>query len=263
MGKQLTLEMIAQRTKSDKFASIKNLNLWGNDLDNVSVIKELPNLEVLSLSVNHIDTLKDFASCPHLTELYLRKNAIADLSEVQCLAGLKQLRVLWLWDNPCAETPNYRLIVLHFLPHLIKLDNTEVTSEERESAGHLSLEAGIPAPPVRETAAVPAPAPAPSKRKYDPPKESPAPAPLPAPVIEAAAERPLPALAKPSSSSAKRPARVEKREEPEKTTEKKPEPEQKNENILCAVLALLKELDPKSLELVKRDIDRKIASKKA
>lgn len=32
----------------------------------------------------------------------------------------------------------------------------------------------------------------------------------------------------------------------------------RNENILCAVLALLKELDENGLELVKRDIERKI-----
>lgn len=37
----------------------------------------------------------------------------------------------------------------------------------------------------------------------------------------------------------------------------------RNENILCAVLALLKELDESGLELVKRDIDRKLISKKS
>ena len=36
----------------------------------------------------------------------------------------------------------------------------------------------------------------------------------------------------------------------------------RNENILCAVLALLKELDDSGLELVKRDIERKITLKK-
>ena len=36
----------------------------------------------------------------------------------------------------------------------------------------------------------------------------------------------------------------------------------RNENILCAVLALLKELDESGLELVKRDIDRKLQTKK-
>ena len=38
--------------------------------------------------------------------------------------------------------------------------------------------------------------------------------------------------------------------------------EQRNENILCAVLALLKELDESGLELVKRDIERKLSSRK-
>lgn len=36
----------------------------------------------------------------------------------------------------------------------------------------------------------------------------------------------------------------------------------RNENILCAVLALLKELDESGLELVKRDIERKLTTKK-
>ena len=37
----------------------------------------------------------------------------------------------------------------------------------------------------------------------------------------------------------------------------------RNENILCAVLALLKELDESGLELVKRDIERKLQVKKS
>jgi len=37
---------------------------------------------------------------------------------------------------------------------------------------------------------------------------------------------------------------------------------QRNENILCAVLALLKELDESGLELVRRDIERKMGGKK-
>ena len=36
----------------------------------------------------------------------------------------------------------------------------------------------------------------------------------------------------------------------------------RNENILCAVLALLKELDESGLELVKRDIERKLNNRK-
>ena len=39
--------------------------------------------------------------------------------------------------------------------------------------------------------------------------------------------------------------------------------EQRNENILCAVLALLKELGESELELVRRDIEKKLQNIKA
>jgi Leucine-rich repeat (LRR) protein len=94
----------------------------------------MPNLEVLSLSVNKISTLKDFATCQKLQELYLRKNNITDITEVRYLTNLPNLKVLWLWDNPCAEAANYREIVINALPNLVKLDNTNITSEEKINA---------------------------------------------------------------------------------------------------------------------------------
>ena len=60
MGKTLTAELILLRAKTDRLSNIKNLNLWGNELDNVAVLREMTNVEVLSLSVNKISTLKDF-----------------------------------------------------------------------------------------------------------------------------------------------------------------------------------------------------------
>ena len=45
------------------------------------------------------------------------------------------MKVLWLSNNPCAEdNPNYRKHVISVLPHLTKLDNVEVSSDEREQA---------------------------------------------------------------------------------------------------------------------------------
>ncbi len=76
------------KTKCDNLNSIKNLNLWGNDLDDLSLLRSMPNLEVLSLSVNKISTLKDFACCSKLTELYLRKNNITDIKEIRYLVNL-------------------------------------------------------------------------------------------------------------------------------------------------------------------------------
>eukprot|EP00826_Nyctotherus_ovalis_P052912 TRINITY_DN6791_c0_g2_i2.p1 TRINITY_DN6791_c0_g2~~TRINITY_DN6791_c0_g2_i2.p1 ORF type:complete len:213 (-),score=62.00 TRINITY_DN6791_c0_g2_i2:72-710(-) len=205
------------------------MGLWGNDLDDVSVIKELPNLEVLSLSVNKISSLKYFSACPRLTELYLRKNSITDLSEIQHLIPLRQLRVLWLWDNPCAETANYRLIVIRCLPSLVKLDNMEIAEEEKQAAARLAID--LPSGAAKE-AAVPGvlglgPAEDEEERYASKPKEQ---------------------------YVAKRPLMKASAEHSEET---------RNENILCAVLSLLKELDAKSLELIRRDIDRKLSSKKS
>jgi Leucine-rich repeat (LRR) protein len=289
MGKHLTQEFIIQRTKSDKFEAIKNLNLWGNDLDDISVINLLPNLEVLSLSVNHISGLKDFAGCPKLTELYLRKNAISDLSEVQHLMALKQLRVLWLWENPCADIPNYRLIVIKMLPQLNKLDNTAVTNEEREAARIINIENELnSAEPPEPSSNTPPQEPAKKKqeiihqeisRDVEPER------PISSSETkqhqikrESEQERPIHSVSseikqhqvkrevdperpiRPVNAEAK-PHQI-KKQVPVMKAEVENPPESKNENILCAVLALLKELDQKSLELVKRDIERKISSKK-
>lgn len=51
----------------------------------MSILKELKNVEVLSLSVNKISSLYDFQFCKNLKELYLRKNLINDLSEIYYL----------------------------------------------------------------------------------------------------------------------------------------------------------------------------------
>ena len=87
----------------------------------------MPNIEIVSLSLNKIHTLRDFSHCIKLTELYLRKNMISDLSEVLYIANLPSLKVLWLSHNPCAEHQYYRHFVIKTLPQLVKLDNDEIT----------------------------------------------------------------------------------------------------------------------------------------
>jgi Leucine-rich repeat (LRR) protein len=99
MSKPLTIQLVQQKTKTDSLASIKNLNLWGNDIDDLKVLRQLPNLEVLSLSVNRISTLKEIATCTRLKELYLRKNHISELTELRYVQHLPSLKVLWLQGN--------------------------------------------------------------------------------------------------------------------------------------------------------------------
>ncbi|GFS75900.1 hypothetical protein TNCV_4665491 [Trichonephila clavipes] len=95
----------------------------GSELTDVSIVKKLPNVEVLSLSVNAISSLEDFSHCNNLQELYIRKNNISELGEIRHLRDLPKLKNLWLADNPCAESDEYRLTVIRALPQLQKLDN--------------------------------------------------------------------------------------------------------------------------------------------
>jgi Leucine-rich repeat (LRR) protein len=134
MGKTMTPELVMQKCKSERMQDIKNLNFWGNDLEDISLIAEMPNIEICSLSLNKIVSLKDFSSCKKLTELYLRKNLVKDLQEIKYLTLCPNLKVLWLWDNPIADHPLYRQYVVKLLPNLIKLDNNAVTAEERTDA---------------------------------------------------------------------------------------------------------------------------------
>lgn len=57
--------------------------MCGQAIDDVSVLQQTPNIEVLSLSVNRITSLRQFAHCSQLKQLYLRANGITDLAEVR------------------------------------------------------------------------------------------------------------------------------------------------------------------------------------
>lgn len=55
----MTTELIQMKTKNHRLETIKNLNLWGNDLEDISIVSQMQSLEVLSLAVNKVNTLKD------------------------------------------------------------------------------------------------------------------------------------------------------------------------------------------------------------
>jgi Leucine-rich repeat (LRR) protein len=55
-------------------------------------------------SVNKIGSLSDFQYCHNLQELYIRKNNIRELNQILYLQDLPRLNILWLDENPCAQT---------------------------------------------------------------------------------------------------------------------------------------------------------------
>ncbi|KAL0809888.1 hypothetical protein ABMA28_011367 [Loxostege sticticalis] len=131
---RLTEEMVIARSKQSDLSAIKKLNCWGAELGDVTLLRRMPNVEVLALSINKIRTLDDFAGCRRLRELYVRKNEIRDLHEIRHLRRLPDLTSLWLDENPCTQHPEYRMTVLRNLPNLEKLDNVPVHPEEVQEA---------------------------------------------------------------------------------------------------------------------------------
>lgn len=138
---KLTEDMIVARTRVSDMSNVKKLNCWGAELTDVSVLRSLSNVEVLSLSVNCITTLADIQHCKNLQELYIRKNQIQDLSEICWLRNLTKLKNLWLEENPCAQGGElYRMSVIKNLPQLQKLDNTVVQPDEVGEAMRRGIE---------------------------------------------------------------------------------------------------------------------------
>lgn len=129
---KLTRKLVLAKAKASDLESVKKLNCWGCNLTDVSIFSQMPNIEVLTLSVNSISSLAPLSGCLSLCELYLRKNMIPSLSELSHLRPLTRLKVLWLAENPCcgSDSGQYRLTVLRCLPHLQKLDNQVVTEDE-------------------------------------------------------------------------------------------------------------------------------------
>ncbi|NXO30983.1 CU002 protein, partial [Cisticola juncidis] len=117
----------------------------------ISICRDLPNIEVITFSVNGISDLEPLHQCQNLSELYLRRNNITSLDELFYLKTLPRLRVLWLAENPCCgpDPHRYRMTVLRNLPSLQRLDNQAVTEEELSQALVDGVE--ITAPPARRS----------------------------------------------------------------------------------------------------------------
>lgn len=71
---KLSEEMIIARTRVSDMGHVKKLNCWGADLTDVSILRKLKNVEVLSLSVNGITTLADVQDCKNLQVIFYTIN---------------------------------------------------------------------------------------------------------------------------------------------------------------------------------------------
>eukprot|EP01137_Pigoraptor_chileana_P023502 Opistho-2@89861 len=131
----LTENLVLQLSKASDLKHVTVLNCWGKEIDNIDIVRHMPNLEKVTLSLNQIASLAPLSACSRITELYLRRNRIDSLAELEHLRGLTRLHTLWLKDNPVASLANYRRGVIRILPSLRHLDDSSVdTAEVVESA---------------------------------------------------------------------------------------------------------------------------------
>ncbi|XP_062060540.1 cilia- and flagella-associated protein 410 isoform X2 [Lepus europaeus] len=110
---KLTRKMVLSRAKASELHNVRKLNCWGSRLTDISICREMPSLEVITL-----------------------RNLVPSLGEIFHLKELPHLRVLWLAENPCCgpDPHLYRMTVLRNLPGLQRLDNQAVTEEELSRA---------------------------------------------------------------------------------------------------------------------------------
>lgn len=136
MSGVLTPQIIMTKAKCYDLNSIKQVNLWGKQLTDVSAIRSCKNLERATFSQNLISSLRFFEGMTNLKELSLANNLINDLRELSYLNSCPNLTNLWLKDNPISKIPHYRLQVIRLLPGINVLDNTEITAQERQAASN-------------------------------------------------------------------------------------------------------------------------------
>ncbi|EPY26102.1 leucine rich repeat protein [Strigomonas culicis] len=147
MAGVLTQNLCLQKSKVDHMQRVTKLNVCAAQLNDIGTLRHATNLEVLSLSLNEIFEIGAISNCHYLRELYLRRNQIRDINQVLHLTRLPYLEVLNLSDNPICRDPNYRRFVIAAIPSLEKLDDAEVTDEERSDALRIFPELTMFAPP--------------------------------------------------------------------------------------------------------------------
>ncbi|KAI8851434.1 hypothetical protein BC829DRAFT_116635 [Chytridium lagenaria] len=130
---------LARASTVKDLVHIKTINLWGQNITDVSFISNLPQLQVISFAVNSITDLSPFQHLTSLRELYLRKNAITQASQLIHLLHLP-ITDLWVADNPfCALLKPYRAVMVRLFPGLRRLDDKDVTRVDRGEAEILDV----------------------------------------------------------------------------------------------------------------------------
>ncbi|RHZ86390.1 hypothetical protein Glove_51g49 [Diversispora epigaea] len=115
------------------------LDLTDNDirvLGNFPLLKRVKTLLLANNRITRVDNqISEFL--PNLNTLVLTNNNIAEIADLEPLAGLKELRYLSLLDNPVTRKQWYRNWVIWKIPKVRVLDFKRVREVERKESKQL------------------------------------------------------------------------------------------------------------------------------
>jgi len=131
-----TMENLSELT------SLQELKLGRNNLRKVEGLgADKPRLTSLDLSDNKLTTLEGLSGLTALRSLRLEGNKIGDVSELNRLLPLTNLRQLWLATpaastkkNPLCDHPSYMSVVMRTLPQLEMIDGEHMVLREKSQA---------------------------------------------------------------------------------------------------------------------------------
>ncbi|KAM9493294.1 acidic leucine-rich nuclear phosphoprotein 32 family member E isoform 2-T2 [Clarias gariepinus] len=118
---------------TDEFKELEFLSMVNVGLTSLAMLPSLPKLRKLELSDNNISgSLEILAEkCPNLTYLNLSGNKIKELSTVEALQNLKNLKSLDLFNCEITTLEEYRDSIFELLPQVTFLDGFD--SEDNEA----------------------------------------------------------------------------------------------------------------------------------
>ncbi|XP_029928718.1 acidic leucine-rich nuclear phosphoprotein 32 family member E-like [Myripristis murdjan] len=117
---------------TDEYKELELLSMVNIGLTSLAKLPSLPKLRKLEVSDNTIsgglDTLAE--KCPNLTYLNLSGNKIKELSTVEALQNLKNLKSLDLFSCEVTTLDDYRESVFELLPQVTYLDGYDQEDNE-------------------------------------------------------------------------------------------------------------------------------------
>ncbi|XP_029591275.1 acidic leucine-rich nuclear phosphoprotein 32 family member E isoform X2 [Salmo trutta] len=117
---------------TDDFKELEFLSMVNVGLTSLAKLPSLPKLRKLELSDNnisgHLETLSE--KSPNLTYLNLSGNKIKELSNVEALQNLKNLKSLDLFNCEITTLEEYRESIFELLPQVTYLDGFDQEDNE-------------------------------------------------------------------------------------------------------------------------------------